>query len=280
MRHISVQDSPSRQSMLKLFSYQPFSVWTAFGVLIIIAFHTSLVMVSASVMTEAEVVVSQINHDVPDMSISYYYGSYHNRYCSGHLCGSLSYQPNCCDTTCCSSNYNCCNNADECVICSGTEDDFVEINDDTESQWFCSGYSCISQSGSFRKPNGCCSTDCCYGDDKCCDDYGECIVCNSTASVVGTVIGVVIAVCFIISFIFAIVWYCTWRRRMQQIYVQQIPVTSIQVQTFPTQQMQPMRPMQPSQPGYYGPGYEQPYVMATAVAIPDAGAPNGLRVQR
>jgi hypothetical protein len=136
----------------------------------------------------------------------YYNGPY---YCDGSYCGF--YKSSCCGSNCCESGYECCNAYSECTDCNDDDtfyDDFKAINDDFPYDWYCGSTQCYYDYGS-TKPNGCCGSMCCYGDDYYCDDYGMCAtsphgdddvnIKNAVAVATGIIVGASIGGCALLA---------------------------------------------------------------------------------
>jgi hypothetical protein len=119
-------------------------------------------------------------------------------YCGYNYCTDVS---GCCGSNCCYYGYGCCDSYGYCTTCdyyddnSYPADDFSFIYDDFYYNWQCGYTQCYSTYGSYEKPNGCCENSCCYGDDYCCDYYGDCTLCYSDDdTVVATAVGVIVGV--------------------------------------------------------------------------------------
>jgi hypothetical protein len=187
---------------------------------------------------------------------------YYYRYCGSTYCGYLNYQPNCCGDTCCSSGYNYCASYDTCVYSSYYSDDFTGFDDDDDGNyynWICSGSYCYYQGGYSTKPNGCCGSTCCYGDDYCCSSDGyTCENCNDISSsvvatvgaVIGGVIGGIVFLCFAIGFV---VWWACYRTARLAAKVSNQSAAQIAVAAYPAATTASVGVQQYSSvPTYYG----------------------------
>jgi hypothetical protein len=79
-----------------------------------------------------------------------------------------------------------------------------------QTYWYCSGHGC-----GYSEPNGCCSTNCCYGVDLCCDYYNNCVTCTDdptdddggSSCDGGCIAGIIIGVLSFISICTAVIIY-------------------------------------------------------------------------
>jgi hypothetical protein len=74
-------------------------------------------------------------------------------------------------------------------------DSLTPNNDDVHKD-YCglSPVSCDARYNTADTPNGCCSNNCCYGNEWCCSRYQECIACADNQKVKWIIIGVVVGV--------------------------------------------------------------------------------------